>query len=426
MASYTVNVNIQRESSLGYKKNNLPSLEYWSYNPTNKVTSDSSLIKLNFNQDDSITVNWYDTKNNTKQSGSFVVTTENIGGEVNNWMSAEQDTATVLSGMGGSDHIWGGNANDYINGGSGDDKLVGGGGDDTLIGGSGNDTYVIWNGSGGDIIADESGLADILVFYTNTNDLIAGGLTTFRSGSSMKFLSYTSNTSYEVGEIKNFTGSGNIELIRYIDGKGDTFTKYFSKSSIGTYKDDWISSTFTGNSSLSGGKGNDILLGLSGNDSLDGGDGNDYLTGLDGNDSLLGGIGLDFLVGGSGNDTLNGGAGNDTFYGDTGSDQFNFTTALNASTNKDAVLDFASDTDKIGLSKAIFSKFSKASSVSSENFSSNTTGNGTTSVKNYLVYNTDNSTLYYDADGSGSGKGIAFAVLSGVTTLKVSDFVVIT
>ncbi len=57
-------------------------------------------------------------------------------------------------------------------------------------------------------------------------------------------------------------------------------------------------------SHLTGGEGNDILLGTTGDDALFGGDGNDILYGGDGNDTLDGGAGHNELYGGAGNDIL--------------------------------------------------------------------------------------------------------------------------
>lgn len=83
---------------------------------------------------------------------------------------------------------------------------------------------------------------------------------------------------------------------------------------------------------LSGGSGNDTIVGwaiggnansTSGNDTLNGAVGNDSLAGGTANDSLIGGNGNDTLDGGTGNDTLIGGAGNDTFKGSQGSDSIN-------------------------------------------------------------------------------------------------------
>ncbi len=70
----------------------------------------------------------------------------------------------------------------------------------------------------------------------------------------------------------------------------------------------------SGNDTLYGGWGNDMLFG--GNETSPNGllflnDGNDYLHGEEGNDRLFGGSGNDTLMGGSQNDTLFGGLGHD-------------------------------------------------------------------------------------------------------------------
>jgi len=101
---------------------------------------------------------------------------------------------------------------------------------------------------------------------------------------------------------------------------------------------------------ITGTKGNDVLMGTSGNDVTCGGrgdaplyglDGADVLIGEDGDDLLVGGNGYDLLVGGRGiddmqgetsndtlrggdqGDTLNGAAGSDALFGDAGADSLN-------------------------------------------------------------------------------------------------------
>ena len=73
---------------------------------------------------------------------------------------------------------------------------------------------------------------------------------------------------------------------------------------------------------LSGGGGNDTLLGNTGADQLLGGDGNDTLRGGDGDDALNDGADSDLAEGGAGNDlfTWNGGDGDDTLLGGAGDD----------------------------------------------------------------------------------------------------------
>ena len=69
------------------------------------------------------------------------------------------------------------------------------------------------------------------------------------------------------------------------------------------------SSQMSGNDTLLGNTGTDVLYGYEGNDSIDGKAGNDTLYGGAGNDSILGGTGNDTLYGEQGNDTIDGGDG---------------------------------------------------------------------------------------------------------------------
>lgn len=87
-----------------------------------------------------------------------------------------------------------------------------------------------------------------------------------------------------------------------------------------------VGSTISLPAELSGGAGNDTLIGANGNDSLDGGGGNDSLTGGNGNDTLVGGDGAsDTLVGGNGDDTLTDVDGVAQATGDNGNDRLTLT-----------------------------------------------------------------------------------------------------
>lgn len=86
-----------------------------------------------------------------------------------------------------------------------------------------------------------------------------------------------------------------------------------------------------GNDEISGGSDTDVIAGGAGDDVLRGGTDDDRLIGGDGDDALFGNSGDDFLDGGAGNDTIRGGAGDDTIranggvdvaYGDDGADIF--------------------------------------------------------------------------------------------------------
>lgn len=71
---------------------------------------------------------------------------------------------------------------------------------------------------------------------------------------------------------------------------------------------------------ITGTKGNDVLVGTPGPDVICGLSGNDTINGLTGNDVIDGGSGNDLLVGGAGNDRLSGNEGNDVLKGEAGND----------------------------------------------------------------------------------------------------------
>ncbi|HMC12232.1 MAG TPA: hypothetical protein VKH44_13115, partial [Pirellulaceae bacterium] len=70
-----------------------------------------------------------------------------------------------------------------------------------------------------------------------------------------------------------------------------------------------------GNDHVNGGSGDDLIRGNQGNDKLQGCDGDDILVGDAGNDDLIGDGGRDLLIGGAGNDHLVGGADDDILIG---------------------------------------------------------------------------------------------------------------
>ncbi len=97
----------------------------------------------------------------------------------------------------------------------------------------------------------------------------------------------------------------------------------------GDGNDEIVGSTNLDN--LNGGAGNDIINAQDGADLVEGGPGNDALTGSEGNDTMIGGPGADSFSAGAGDDLLdaddgeadtsfNGGAGTDTLYYDFGID----------------------------------------------------------------------------------------------------------
>ena len=131
---------------------------------------------------------------------------------------------------------------------------------------------------------------------------------------------------------------------------------------------------------------------------------------------------------------LDGKGGSDTLTGGTGADSFQFSTALNATTNVDTITDFLPGTDKIrldggvladGVTPAVFGAFSPGVAVAADQLLKVTSGSAALDANDFLIYNTVTGQLYYDRDGNGAAAPILFAVLqTHPDTLSASDFIV--
>ncbi len=212
---------------------------------------------------------------------------------------------------------------DFLPGTSGDDSMLGLGGDDTLAPGGGRDTL---DGGAGFDLADYRDAADDLAV-----DLAAGR---------------ELNSDSELRDIEGVLGGAGDDLIR-----GDAGANWLH----GGAGDDWLEGG-AGNDTLLAGAGYDQLDGGAGEDLADytdfagrievnlaaglayGFDAGgaeikvDQLTAIEhvsggaGNDTLIGDAGANWLYGEAGNDTLEGGGGADTLIGGAGADTFIFRT----------------------------------------------------------------------------------------------------
>jgi serralysin len=82
--------------------------------------------------------------------------------------------------------------------------------------------------------------------------------------------------------------------------------------------------------------------------------------------------------------------------------------------------------DKIGLGILIFSSLPNGSGttdLSASNFRSGASGLAG-DADDFILYNTTKGTLLYDADGSGAGAAIEFALLSNKPAITAADFTV--
>ena len=175
---------------------------------------------------------------------------------------------------------------------------------------------------------------------------------------------------------------------------------------------------------VAGNGGADVLTGSSSADTLDGGAGNDVISGLGGNDTLYGGAGADTISGGEGNDTLYGASAGSGFDGEA--DTFVFDSPAGAA-NQDTVAWFeASGVDRIALSGSVFTSVlgGATTGLDASEFHAAAGGNAV-DADDFILFDTNTGTLFYDADGSGPTAKLAFAVLASVNgTLDVTDFVV--
>jgi Ca2+-binding RTX toxin-like protein len=171
--------------------------------------------------------------------------------------------------------------------------------------------------------------------------------------------------------------------------------------------------------SLTGNSGSNVISAFSGGNLMDGQGGNDTLNGATGSDTLRGGDGNDRLVGRSGNDSLTGGAGMDHFvfldpppFGGV-----------------DRITDFVRRSDELLFENAAFTALGASGAMADgdgrfRRVTDINTKTGQDSTDR-LVYNSSTGSLYYDADGSGSGGSVLVATFAGNPTLSASDFTVI-
>jgi Ca2+-binding RTX toxin-like protein len=146
---------------------------------------------------------------------------------------------------------------------------------------------------------------------------------------------------------------------------------------------------------------------------IEGSNSNNYVIGASDNELLKGNAGRDVLWGKAGSDVLYGG-------NDSDADAFVFDTAIGK--DVDWLMDFNSSHDLIRLENSIFKKLTKTGSLPSSFF---TVGEQAKDANDYVVYNKNTGDLSYDADGSGSGSAVKFAVIHNKAALAAADFLVI-
>jgi Ca2+-binding RTX toxin-like protein len=191
----------------------------------------------------------------------------------------------TISGLAGNDIISGDEGSDSLDGGEGNDSLIGGSGDDYLVGGSGSNSF---DGGSGDDYFRSTSLTDtanggdgIDTFSGNYSNQTAA-IAVSQTGSTINISTSNSSTS----------SISNIEIFEFAGGSGNDNVNFSGATN-------WRVVLYgnTGNNTLIGGAGDDILEGgTGGKNTLTGGAGNDYFTARSDRDVIDGGTGIDQLT----------------------------------------------------------------------------------------------------------------------------------
>jgi Ca2+-binding RTX toxin-like protein len=317
-----------------------------------------------------------------------------------------------------------------ITGNSAANRLAGGAGDDSYFVGTG-DTVIENAGEGRDSVFSSvtrtleanvevlfltgtapingtgNALNNVLIGNSAANRLSgANGNDTLRGGEGIDTMNGgLGNDEYEVTAGDVLSDPGGV----------DTVTTRISWSLGAGFEN--LTAFGTEGVSLTGNNGANVISAFSGGNLMDGRGGNDTLNGANGNDTLRGGDGNDRLVGRFGDDSLTGGAGRDSFVFLDGP-PFG---------GVDRITDFVRGSDELLFENAAFTALgaSGAWAAGDGRFRSGagiTTGQDST---DRLIYNKSTGSLYYDADGSGSGGSVLVATFAGNPALAATDFTVI-
>ncbi|NVJ90387.1 MAG: tandem-95 repeat protein, partial [Methylocystaceae bacterium] len=291
------------------------------------------------------------------------------------------DGIESVQGSAFDDYITASDYGNIIDGGAGNDVITGGAWDDVIIDGAGNDT----------IIADAG---DDLVFASAGDDVINGGLGTDWISFDTELSSV--GISFDMGNTSAQSISANFGT--------DTISSF--ENVEGTI----FADTITGDA----------------NDNI--------IDGLEGVDLLDGGLGADIIIGGVDGDTLTGGAGADIFGYDDLSDVWNMTTQVNVA---DVITDFVSGTDQLQFNKDGFDNMDVLAeglldTINFETYATLPADVGITNAGPTFLFIDDGvadankTSLYYDADGSGTNyQSTKVAEFSNDAVITENDIVLV-
>lgn len=244
------------------------------------------------------------------------------GGSGNDLLFGQAGNDTLL-GKGGFDFLFGGTENDTLTGGDADDQVFGEAGDDRMIWNPGDDTDLNEGGAGNDTVEVNGGNGSE-VFTVTAN----GTRVRFDRLDPAPF-------AIDIGTSE--------KLVLNANGGDDSFSATGNLAAL-------ISIT------VDGGTGNDTILGSNGADLLRGGDGDDFIDGQQGTDTALMGAGNDVFQWdpGDGNDVVEGQDGVDTmlFNGSAGDELMELTAngaRLRFTRNLGSIVMDVNDTERVNV-----------------------------------------------------------------------------
>ena len=411
-----------------------------------------------------------------------------IGNELHNVMRITYGGGR-LEGLGGNDTLVGGTLWNTLLGGDGNDVLNGRESADTLSGGAGADRFVFDSPPGGGEVGDTitDFLSGVDGVHLDARAHMQLGTTGRLAASDARFYAASGATAGHDADDRLVYDTANGNLYYDADGSGEAEAYHIATLQLGTSAASLAATDITvlngtapsgstingtsGNDTLAGTANNDTINGMGGNDTILGSTGNDVIDGgansdsieyknapnglvvdftagttgtIDGgaagtmsftgierivagnfNDQLTGTEGSQTLTGQGGNDTIRGGSGNDTLWGGGGNDVFLFNGMGTA--NADRISDWTSGQDKVHLTDEAFAAIGGAGNFAAGDGRFWAAAGATSGhdANDRVIYNQTTGSLYYDADGNGSGAAQLIATVLNAPAVAATDIVVI-
>jgi len=354
------------------------------------------------------------------------------------------------TGADGHDHLAGienaigSNTADTITGNSGDNVIEGLKGADILNGYSGS-------GAHGDTVSYEHSISGVTVNLDSVNDITTHHIsdTTCEAGKATD--GYAGDTSTDIiSNFANIMGSHYADVLigdsgdNVLEGQGNTLATdsggdvLFGNGGADTLSYEHFVGTPNSDSTeatgvtvdLANAQGTEnVTIGLDtfGYDvfhaTYNGYGGNetqDTILGMFTN--VIGSQQADTIIGNGQANILQGLGGNDTLTGNGGADIFHFSSL----SGTDTITDFAHGTDKIQINTSIFSGLGTSLTENTNFFTvSDGSSHSGSSGAASLSFDTSDHTLYYDADGTGTGAAVAVAHVTAAT-VTASDITLVT